>query len=406
MRLLATMLLAAAAACAQSTTISDEVRVPPYSIPNVLTMANGNPVKSAEEWKLRRAELLRMFETEMYGKVPPKPAGLNFELMEKGDDALGGKAIRKQVRVKFARTAESPFLDLLLYLPKNAKGKVPVFLGLSFHGNQGVNADPAIRISESWSAKKDDPKTRGVGAAQWPVERIIERGYGIAIFYYCDVDPDFDDGFKNGVHALYGVPKADEWGSIGAWAWGAMRALDYLETDPQVDAKRVALMGHSRLGKAALYAGAVDERFALVISNDSGAGGAALSKRIFGETVGDLNKRFPHWFDANFKKYSGNEASLPFDQHELLALIAPRPLYVASAEQDLWADPRGEFLSAKAADPVYRLLTGDGLPATDMPQIDKAVMGRIGYHIRTGGHDVKLFDWERYMDFADRHLKK
>lgn len=406
MRLFPGLLLCAAAVWAQSPPANyDEAKVPPYTLPEVMTFAGGKPVKTPADWKRRRAEIFRLFETEMYGRIPPKPAGLNFELMEKGD-AFNGTAIRKQVRVKFARSADSPYLDLLLYLPKNVPGKVPVFLGMSFTGNQGVNADPAIRISESWTARKDDPKTRGAGASRWEVERILARGYGLAVFYYCDVDPDYDDGFKNGVHALYGVPKADEWGSVGAWAWGAMRALDYLETDPHVDAKRVALQGHSRLGKAALYAGAVDERFAIVISNDSGAGGAALSKRIFGETVEDLNKRFPHWFCGNFKKYSGREGDLPFDQHMLLALIAPRPLYVASAEEDLWADPRGEFLGALGADPVYRLLTNDGLPVKEMPGVNQPVMGRIGYHMRSGKHDVTTYDWDRYLDFADKHWKK
>lgn len=393
----------------------DESRVPAYTLPDPLIGSDGRPVRDAAAWyERRRGEILELFETHVYGKAPAAPERLDVELIEEADDALGGTARRRQVRIHFCREQEVG-MDLLIYLPRGAGGPVPLFLGLNFHGNHTVHPDPAIALPRSWVRADGEGVVehrageggRGSKRSRWPVERILARGYGLATIYYGDIDPDFHDGFRNGVHGVFDPPgprPPTAWGAIAAWAWGLSRALDYLETWEAVDARRVAVIGHSRLGKTALWAGATDPRFALVVSNNSGCGGAALSRRRFGETVARINTSFPHWFCENFKAYNGREDELPVDQHMLLALIAPRPLYVASATEDLWADPRGEFLAAKAAGEVYRLLGAEPLPAEQMPPPNRSVAGTVGYHIREGRHDITSFDWECYLDFADRHL--
>ncbi|MEX2093663.1 MAG: acetylxylan esterase [Pirellulales bacterium] len=324
---------------------------------------------------------MKLFGDEMFGHAPVgRPRNLAFRVIEIDPHALDGKATRKLIEISFDTPHAGRFtFPVQLYLPNGAVKPVPTLLLLQFEG-------------------LTDPAT----------PQIIDRGWALAILDRTKLAADDAATFRSGAINAFsddGELAADAWQAFGAWAWGASRVLDYLETEPAVDAARVAVVGFSRMGKTALWAGANDERFAAVISNESGAGGAALSSRLFGETIEDLNVRFPHWFCKNYRGYNGRESNLPFDDHLLLALVAPRPLYVGSADEDLWSDPRGEFLACVAASPVYELLGVPGLGADQMPPLDEPVAsGRIGYHIRRGRHAFTDYDWQRYIDFLDRQL--
>ena len=396
----------------------DESLVPDFDLPDVLKTEDGRPVDSVQMWTdVRRPEILELFESHVFGRLPQVNVTLRVRSHEQ-TTILDGLAIREQQTIYLTDDDAGPSIDVLIYAPANASGPVPAILGLNFRGNHTVDADPAIRLPRSWvpadkrsraTGNRASEVLRGDRVSRWDVKQVVSRGYGLVTAYYGDIDPDFHDDFQNGIHQLdkeKGKDRPDDaGGSISAWAWGLSRILDTLETHPRIDGSRVAVFGHSRLGKTSLWAGATDERFALVISNNSGCGGAALSRRRFGETVQRINTVFPHWFCRKHRDYNDNEDNLPVDHHQLIALMAPRPVYVASAEEDRWADPQGEMLSVYHASPVYALFGKSGLTSTELPEVNKPVVTDVGYHIRTGRHNVTSYDWEQYLNFADKHLK-
>jgi len=380
-------------------------------VPDALVTADGRRIENSEDWmRLRRPELLQLFSTVVYGKPIPAPAGIEFKLLERNDNALNGKAIRIQGDIVCKGVDQPNPFRMLVYLPKQANGPVPVFLGLNFLGNQSLSADEAVLIPE-WDKT---PRSRGGRAHRYDLDRIIDAGYGIATIRNADIEPDHPEAWKDGVRRCFltdGVQKKDDPATIAMWAWGLSRGLDALRTMPEVDPDRIIAWGHSRLGKTALWAAANDPRFAAAISNDSGCCGASLTRHIVegdkSETLKEIIKRFPHWFALNLNDYIDREEALPVDQHELIALVAPRPVYVASAEGDVWADPEGEFLAAREASKVYRLFGIPGIAEeTPMPDLHRPVGTGVGYHIRTGEHTVTSFDWAAYIDFMNANLPK
>lgn len=405
-------------AAAQKKTNYDETKVIPYTLPEVLKTQSGKNIKSVSQWeKIRRPEVLKVFESEVYGKTPITKLPATFTVISEDRNALGGKAIRKEIKICFSDD-EAHCASLLLFLPSNISKPVPIFLGLNFEGNHAVHADPGITLNTRWMRRTDirgvknhlaTEESRGSLTRRWEVEEIVANGYGLATVYQGDFELDKPDrSGNNGIRSLFTQKdQPEQWGSIGVWAWGLSRAMDYLETDKEVNAKQVAVMGHSRLGKAALWAAAQDKRFSLVISNNSGEGGASISRRNFGETIADLNRAVNYWFTPAYKKYNDDPSQLPVDSHLLIALIAPRPIYVASASEDLWADPLGEYLGLHHALPAYGLYGKKGMTTNTPPPVGEAVMnGQMGYHNRQGAHDVTLFDWKNYIEFANRHFKK
>lgn len=397
----------------------DEDKVPQYTLPDPLVLEDGSRITSAAQWMgKRRGEILALFEDQMYGRRPGRPAVRRVSTESVERNVLNGKAHRKELVIRYEDVSSDFEMRVLMYVPVG-EGPHPVFLGYNFNGNHTIQPDPGITLSDKWMRRGNESgnvnhratdASRGLSASRWPVETIIDRGYALATVYYGDVEPDHAEGWKDGVRAHIKTDESgqpldlEDWSAISAWSWGLSLVVDEFGRSPDIDGSRIALLGHSRLGKTSLWAGAADPRFALVISNNSGCGGAALSRRAFGETVKQINNSFPHWFCKNFKQYNANEAALPLDQHMLIALMAPRPVYIASAEEDEWADPNGEFLSGKHAGPVYELFGKTGVGVDKQPPVNHPVGDSIGYHIRTGKHDVTQYDWEQYLNFADRHF--
>jgi len=370
----------------------DESKVPPYTLPDVLKTTTNRDVRDKATWeKVRRPEIIKLFEENVYGQMPKTYDRLTYSIKNENASAMAGKALLKEVVIEVVRNNKSLKINLVLFVPTKQKGPVPVFLLINNRGKD--NTDP----------------TRAHKSDFWPAEMVIDSGYAIAAFHVSDLAPDDTAKYINGVLQLYPeqLTANDGMKAIGAWAWGASRVLDYVEKDAAIDAKKVIVVGHSRGGKASLWAAAEDQRFALCVTNCSGNTGAALSRRRFGETVNRINTIFPHWFATNYKKFNNNEAALPVDQHMLIATIAPRPLYATNATNDLWADPTGTFLSLKQAEKVYALYGIKSTLPANPPAVNHPIINSpVGYHNREGEHNLTAYDWRNFIKFANVHLKK
>ena len=381
--------------------IYEESKVPHYDLPPLLVTAEGKPVTTAEEWMhVRRPQILALFANLIYGRVPqpPSPIEMECEVTKTDPRFMEGRATRKDVFIRFSNDQGQAEMLILVFVPNQATKPVPAFMKHSFNDTKSQDFDA-------------HPQRRGLLRNGWPLGEFFDRGYGFVAVYQQDLVGHNEVEFLNSIHRLFykrgqSFPKAHEWGVLSAVAWGAMRALDYLESDGDIDHTRVAIMGHSKMGKAALWTAAQDQRFAMAISAQSGCAGAALWRRRSGETLEKMVTRFPYWLCRNAWKFVNQEDDLPVDQHMLLACIAPRPVYVHSGVKDTWADGRGEYLSAYRASEVYRLLGKKGLTSESLPPVGQAIIASdVGYHMRAGGHSVEIYDWERFLDFADYHFK-
>jgi hypothetical protein len=399
---------------------TDESKVGSYTLPELLVTQDGRPVADVALWRnVRRGELLAGFAASTYGRTPALPVQPRATIIATRRDAVDGLATRTLVEIRFFADPAAPKITLMLYVPNAVRGPAPVLLGLNYYGLASVEADPTLPLTDQWMRPTKEmgivnnratAATRGIHAWRWPLALALKRGYAVATYFYGDLEPDHPDGWRDGLRGYLMKREGrtargpDEWGAIGVWAWGLSRAREYLATLPAVDARRITVFGHSRHGKTALWAGAQDEAFAAVISNDSGEGGASLGRRDFGERVADSVRVNIFWYCENYRSWVGRASARPVDQHMLLALCAPRPLYVASATLDLGADPRGEFLAAVHAGPAYALFGYKGLGTADWPPPDTPIGQRIGYHLRTGEHDITAYDWAQFIAFLDREL--
>ena len=368
----------------------DESKVPPWTLPPLLKSADGKVIDSPADWALQREQLLALFRSEMFGVSPPQPEGLAFKLIETDANAMDGAATLKRVAISFPIGSETFSFHLTLFVPNQRSGAVPVFLQINHRGIE--NTDP----------------TRQTQSGFWPAEEVIARGYAIAaINVAAEVDPDnFEATQTQGVRAFYRKhhPEAESftWGTLAAWAWAGSRGVDYFLTDADIDNERIAVIGHSRTGKTALWAAAQDARIAMVCVNGAGEGGPSPARRHFGETLGQITRNFKHWFTPRYTSYADRINELPVDAHQLIALVAPRAYHGGDAAEDLWADPRGAWLALVEASQVWALHGKTTALQDAMPMVnDVLIQGPLGYHIRAAGHDLTPFDWKLYLDHAD-----
>lgn len=393
----------------------NEDSVGTYTLPDPLVMLNGKKVKNARTWyKKRRPEIVRLFEEFQYGRIPGKSEDMSFDVYDPGTPALQGRAIRKQVTVYFTKDTSKYKMDILMYLPANTSGPVPLFLNLSFTANASVTDDPGIKGRYVWGrdGKRVPVKPMG-GFGRIDLDQLLSQGIGFGNIYYGDIEPDFAEGVKYGIRGYYlrpgtTYPAPDEWGAISAWSWGLSRAMDYLETDPQIDARKVALFGISRLGKTVLWTGARDPRFGMVIASCGGEGGAAISRRWYGETIDHMTHptRYFYQFAGNWRNYKDDPSESPVDGHMLVALMAPRPLLLQTGDTDYWSDPKGEFVAAVAGGPVYELLGKKSLGTDVMPDAGVPVLNDIGYFMHSGGHGAMPADYAVFIRFMKMHFFK
>lgn len=393
----------------------DEAKVKPYTLPDPLKMADGRKVTSAAMWfRQRRPEILKLYETEIYGRIPNNTPKVTWESADVAG-GTNGNTITRRLTGRIGDKAGGPVMHVTLMLPAAAAGRpVPVILCLNFGFIGGAprgGRGPAPTTRANASAPAGPGRGRGPVPGGDPVNEILAHGYGYATIVYTDIQPDRANSFNEGVIGLTlppgkTAPEPDQWGTISAWAWGVSRIVDYFETDKAVDAKQIAIMGHSRLGKTVLWAAAYDPRIAMVYSSCGGELGSSLARRDWGETVDDMAQNYGYQFAGNLQKYPGKWDEMPVDTHMLISLIAPRPVYITGGTTDQWSDPKGEFLAEVAAGPVYRLVGAKDLGVTRLPPLDTPIItGDLGWHYHTGGHMATASDWDAFLAFAGRHFK-
>jgi hypothetical protein len=408
--LLLILIIMAIESYGQSKPNYDESKVGNYELPNPLFI-NGKTIKNSKEWEANKAFWIEKFANNVYGKTPKEKVEIQSKVLE-SKLVFEGKALREIIEISFPQYPSVQKIEMLVYKPTKTLENYNLVMGLSFLGNHSITDETDIPINQHWASEgnlnennKFTPKSRGIQKHRWPIQLAIENNAILATAYYGDVEPDHPEGWKLGIRSVLGDMNAKEnWGAIGAWAWGMSRMLDVLTEKYEINAKNIFLTGHSRIGKAALWAGVQDARFTHFNSNNSGEGGAALYSRNFGETINDLNRSFPHWFAKKFSDFNHQPEKLGIDSHILISLLAPRPIYVASAAEDLWADPKGEFLGLKNAEPVYKLYKVKSDLA--FPSVDSPIHGVLSYHIRSGKHDINQYDWQQYFKFMNIYFSK